>query len=211
MTTFRMLTTYVVLLMFSPLCWAQFDDNFFSSFESSRPYHSTASRSPYNLIIPTMVVHGFSPGTTLSSDMPRKMDANGDTVMTPGVGIEYKGSSHLQFLAAFIKDCYDDPAGTLQIGSYYKINKFMDWAWSLGVYARQTPYSCDVTRYGKSCYVTDGFDFKYMTKLNGYDVDIIPLPFLHFTGLLYKDSNFEVRFKFMGNFLLNEIGLEIPI
>jgi hypothetical protein len=210
MACLRIAIICAVFLLTSPICRAITSENI-SSMSITKANDSYSQKGRFNLVFPSIVLHGIQPDQPVASEMPRKMDANGNTVFTPGIGLEYKGTSGLTMLTAFVKDCYDDPAGTFQVGEYFKIGKQTDLALTLGVYARQTPYSCDVTRYGKNCYVTDSFNFKFMTTVNGYDVDIIPLPFVHFSTRIYKDSNFELKFKFMGNYLLNEFGLEIPI
>ena len=209
MTTLKTATAGLFLFI-SSISFASLED-YNTTSDSIKMAYKPAKSHRFNLLIPSVVVHGFKPDQPLANEMPRKLDANGNSVYTPGIGIEYKGQDNFMFMGAFVKDCYDNPAGTIQVGNFYKLSKNTDWAWSLGLYARQTPYICIGNQEGKQCNITDSFSFKFMTKVNGYDVDIIPLPFLHFTSSLYKDSNLEIKFKFMGNFLLNEIGLEIPI
>jgi hypothetical protein len=94
----------------------------------------------------------------------------------------------------------------------------------VGVYARETPLSCQTTMAtyqtgrgrtqtittGTSCSAMDSYPWKMMTTVNGESVDIIPMPLLHFTTALYKDSDVEIDFKFMGNFVLNEFGFAVP-
>jgi hypothetical protein len=49
-----------------------------------------------------------------------------------------------------------------------------------------------------------------MTTINGESVDIIPLPFLHFSTALLKFREFELDVRVMSNFVLNEFGFSIP-
>ncbi|MNY66946.1 hypothetical protein D3C86_2044470 [compost metagenome] len=49
-----------------------------------------------------------------------------------------------------------------------------------------------------------------MTTINGQNVDIIPMPFLHLTVAVYKSPTAQVDLKLMSNFLLNEVGFGIP-
>lgn len=173
------------------------------------------SPEKWSVILPTFVVHGIKPTQQAYTVMPRKMDEGGTSVVTPGVGIEYKGESGLMFLAAFIKDCYDNPAGTLQIGKLYDLSDRTHFGWSMGVYSRQTPYACDRPSTdpfaaGNSCYELDNYNWKFMGSVNGVNVDIIPMPFLHFSTALYKSRGFQVDLKIMSNVVLNEIGIGIP-
>ncbi|MNL58784.1 hypothetical protein D3C87_1824530 [compost metagenome] len=49
-----------------------------------------------------------------------------------------------------------------------------------------------------------------MTTINGRSVDIMPMPFFHFTTALYKDQDFQLDFKVMSNVILNEFGIAVP-
>ena len=166
-----------------------------------------SEHSSWNLLVPSFVVHGIQP-EGVSDHIQRKVDPNGDVVITPGIGLEYKAANGFMILGAVIRDCYDNLAGTLQIGKKFRISRAADWGLSAGIYARETPLFCD--QYGRDCREEQNVVPKFITYVNGESVDIIPLPFLHFSYTLYQDQDVEIRFKFMGNFALNEFGLEVP-
>ena len=167
-----------------------------------------------SLIIPSVVVHGFAIDKDVAAQMPRKID-NGQTVVTPGVGLEYVSQGGFLVIGGMLKDCYDNLAGLLQVGQRFKLASHTSVGYSLGIYARETPMACrtTTTRSGRkitTCDEFDNYELKWMTQINGEDIDIIPMPFLHFTTALYRDRNVEVDFKVMTNFALNEFGLSIP-
>lgn len=176
--------------------------------------HEAFESQRWSLIIPSFVVHGIQPDQGASADMPRKIDGNGDAVVTPGIGLQYLGSSGFFAIAAGIKDCYDNLAGTFQVGKMYEITDDTSWGISMGVYARQTPMSCDYQpgpRGGSyNCTTLDNYSWKFMGSVNGQPVDIIPMPFLHFTTAIYRGKDFRVDLKVMGNIVLNEFGIAVP-
>ncbi|WP_413294966.1 hypothetical protein ACLSU7_07635 [Bdellovibrio sp. HCB185ZH] len=152
-----------------------------------------------SLVVPGFVVHGVKPSEAASNSMPRKMDGNGSTVITPGFGLEYVDQDGFLLLGAVVKDCYDGLAGTLQAGEMFQISDRTQWGLTFGVYARQTPPR-DI----------DGYRMKFLTSVNGHSVDIIPTPFLHFSTALYKSRDFRIDFKVMSNVVLNEFGFAFP-
>jgi hypothetical protein len=167
-----------------------------------------------SLVIPSVVVHGFAIDKDVAAQMPRKLD-NGQTVATPGVGLEYVSPGGFLALGGILKDCYDNLAGLIQFGQVFHLASHTTVGYSLGLYARETPVMCQTTttRFGRKITTCDEFDnyqLKWMTQVNGEDVDIIPMPFLHFTTAIYRDRNVEVDFKVMSNFALNEFGISIP-
>jgi hypothetical protein len=167
-----------------------------------------------SLVIPSVVVHGFSIDKDVAAQMPRKLDG-GQTVATPGVGLEYVTPGGFLVLGGMLKDCYDNLAGLIQFGQRFGLSGTTSVGYSLGLYARETPMTCKttVTRFGRKITTCDEFDnyqAKWMTRINGSDVDIIPMPFLHFTTAIYKDRDVEIDFKIMSNFALNEFGISIP-
>lgn len=171
------------------------------------------SEEPRNasILIPAFVVHGTQPNQLASNSMPGKIDNNGNMVMTPGVGLEYRGEGGLLIISAVVKDCYNDLAGTFQIGKYWELGKRTQWGLTMGVYARQTPLSCTYDYWGnKNCINLDNYPYKFSATINNQPVDIIPMPFLTFSTALYKDNQFEVDFKVMGNVVLNEVGFAVP-
>src|ERR1019366_8663754 len=85
-----------------------------------------AKSSPVQVILPSLVVHGMQPDPTVAAAMPRRLNPNGDEVATPGIGLEYKSQSGLLLLGAVIKDCFDDLAGTVQVGGNWRINRNSD-------------------------------------------------------------------------------------
>ena len=177
-------------------------------------YKPIAREKRASLLLPSVVVHGFAIDKDVAAQMPRKLD-NGQTVATPGVGLEYVTPGGFLVIGGLLKDCYDNLAGLIQVGQRFKVASATSVGYSLGVYARETPMSCKttLTRFGRQITTCDEFDnyqLKWITKVNGEDVDIIPMPFLHFTTALYRDRDIEVDFKFMSNFALNEFGLSIP-
>jgi hypothetical protein len=167
-----------------------------------------------SLVVPGFVVHGVKPSAAASNSMPRKMDGNGNTVMTPGLGLEYVDSDGMMLLGAVVKDCYDNLAGTLQIGEMFQVSDRTQWGLTFGVYARQTPTSCSTVSNGRQttteCYDIDGYRMKFLTSVNGHSVDIIPTPFLHFSTALFKSRDFRIDFKVMSNIVLNEFGIAVP-
>ncbi|MNK19555.1 hypothetical protein D3C87_377770 [compost metagenome] len=172
------------------------------------------SAEKLSLVIPSFVVHGIKPTREAYTVMPRKMDEGGNTVVTPGLGLEYKMEGGLMLMAAMVKDCYDNLAGTFQIGKLYEIDDRSNFGWSVGVYARQTPFACEVKQTGPytrtDCYQLDSYSWKFMGSVDGQSVDIIPMPFLHFSTALYKSRQFQLDFKIMTNVVLNEVGFGIP-
>jgi hypothetical protein len=180
--------------------------------ENTSRYQFTPSK--ISMIIPSFVVHGIKPGKNAVPEMPRKMSEDGQMVMTPGAGLEYKSETGYLMVGAVIKDCYDNLAGTIQIGHQYEITDRVSWGITMGVYARQTPISCDVVQDGPfqrtECQTLDNFTWKILTTINGQSVDIIPMPFLHFTVAAFKSRDFQVDLKLMSNFILNEVGIGIP-
>ena len=175
---------------------------------------TSSHKQEFSLVLPSFVIHGIQPDTFAASQMPEKLVANGDAVATPGIGFQYKSPQGFLALGAMIKDCYYDLAGTLQLGEYYPVNRDSEWGWTLGVYSRQTPMVCSgpgSTIGNGGCKMIDDYNWKWMTMVNGQSVDVIPMPFLHYSAVLYKDQDLETNLKLMGNFALNEIGLVIPL
>lgn len=164
-------------------------------------------RSSWSLLIPSFVVHGIQP-QGVSEHIERKVDANGDVVITPGLGLEYRAANGFMILGAMIRDCYDNLAGAIQLGKAFRITRAAEWGISAGLYMRESPIFCDES--GRDCQEEENVVPKFVTYVNGEPVDVIPLPFLHFSYTLYEDPDLKVRFKFMGNFALNEFGLEVP-
>ena len=170
--------------------------------------------SQWSLVVPSFVIHGIAPTAEASLEMPRRIDKGGNSVITPGLGIKYEGSSGQMFVAGIVKDCYDHLAGALQYGFYSQLTNESRWGLTFGIYARETPVSCETTRVGNfqttECHDMDKYDFKFQTLINGTVVDIIPMPFLHYSTLLYKDSDLAINFKLMSNFFLNEFAIAVP-
>lgn len=167
-----------------------------------------------SLIIPSMVIHGLTPGREAQAAMPRKQDDGGRMVQTPGIGLEYKGKDGFLLLGAAIKDCFDNLAGALQVGESFEISDRSSWGFTFGVYMRETPIACKTAyNYGLAeqyCYSIDNYAAKFVTRINGRSVDIMPMPFFHFTTALYKSASFRLDFKVMSNFVLNEFGIAVP-
>jgi hypothetical protein len=196
------------------------------------PSESIGSR--VSVVMPSFVIHGIQPYSDAVNYMPRKLDPTGTSVATPGVGLAYEGHNGLLLLGALVKDCYDGLAGTLQVGQVFSFGRTTKLGYSMGVYMRETPMSCTTsstgsasmaatdprrpgssglipfTRTQTTCTTLDGFDWKFMTTINGESVDIIPLPFLHFSTALLKFREFELDVRVMSNFVLNEFGFSIP-
>ena len=183
-----------------------------STMSYSGPDYYPNKTSRVQFVLPAFVVHGFQPDPSVAAAMPRKIIANGDEVVTPGAGLEYKNPNGLLVVGAVLKDCFDDLAATFQIGGNWRINHDSDWGLTAGVYVRQTPLVCppNVTN-PNNCYSVDGLTFKYVTYISGQSVDIIPLPFLHYSYNLYRSREMQINLKVMANFFLNEVGIEIPL
>lgn len=186
-------------------------------------------KSGFSLVIPSVVYHGIKPDPSVSSEMNRKLDGDGRAVITPGLGLSYEGGDGgLLALFAGFKDCYDNLAGTLQLGQAFKVSASTSWGYTLGLYVRETPMSCEtITSYqsinggpgrptqmqtvtGQQCSSFDNYPWKSVILVNGESVDIIPMPFLHFSTALYKDHDFQIDLKIMTNYVLNEVGIGIP-
>jgi hypothetical protein len=163
--------------------------------------------SHYRLLIPSMVLHGLQPNASTVAAMPRRLDRSANFVATPGFGIEYHSDENLVLVLAMVKDCFDNLAGTLQIGQTFYYSRKSFWSWSFGFYARQSPTICDKD----GCSDIGGYPLTFKTNFNGFDVDVLPVPFLHYTRELYKDQHFQLNLKLMANFIFNEIGFEVPL
>jgi hypothetical protein len=172
------------------------------------------SDETFSLIIPSMVIHGIAPSQNAVAAMPRKQDGDGRMVQTPGFGLEYTAKDGFMLMGAAIKDCFDNLAGALQIGENFPISDRTSLGLTFGVYMRETPVGCDTAyNYGvaeQHCYQLDNYSAKFMTRINGRLVDIMPMPFFHFTTALYKSQDFQLDFKVMSNVILNEFGIAVP-
>ncbi|AFY00482.1 hypothetical protein [Bdellovibrio bacteriovorus] len=209
----KLLVSLVTLLIVNPTL-ASTDRMEWGTGSSSFKMPKVKDREKLSLLLPSFVVHGIKPTMTASVEMPRKLDGNGAAVITPGVGLEYQTASGVTFLAAMVKDCYDNLAGTFQIGRNYELSDRVSAGWSMGVYARQTPMACEETTFGpysyRECYELDSYKWKFMGSVNGHSVDVIPMPFAHLTAALYKSRDMQVDLKIMSNVFLNEVGIGIP-
>jgi hypothetical protein len=177
-------------------------------------YRPAFHEKRYSFVIPSIVVHGFAIDKDVAAQMPNRLD-NGQTVVTPGVGLEYVSAGGFLMLGGVLKDCYDDLAGLIQIGQQFRLGSRTSIGYSIGIYARETPIACTTTfnRRGRATTTCDEFDsynLKWTTQVNNEPVDIIPMPFLHFTTALYKGNDFELDFKILSNFALNEFGFSVP-
>jgi hypothetical protein len=211
--------------MTSAQAWAAGSQDPFSDFSFgpslAMPAPTSSRQSSYpqgqlSLLIPSFVVHGIQPADDTPNHMPRKLTNNGDMVATPGFGLEFKGDDGDLFLAAVIKDCYNNLAGTFQYGKYFKITRDIDWGFTFGLYARETPIACETTSAAPGftathCHAMDSYSWKFLAHFNNEAVDIIPLPFLNFSVNLYRDKDTQIDLKLMGNFILNEVGVSILI
>jgi hypothetical protein len=172
------------------------------------------SEETISLIIPSMVIHGIAPSKNAIAAMPRKQDGDGRMVQTPGFGLEYKAKDGFMLLGAAVKDCFDNLAGALQIGESFSISDRSSWGLTFGVYMRETPIACETAyNYGSAeqyCYQLDNYSAKFMTRINGHLVDIMPMPFFHFRTALFKSPEFQIDFKLMSNVILNEFGIAVP-
>ena len=134
--------------------------------------------------------------------------------MTPGFGFKYEGREGDLFVAGLVKDCYDHLAGTLQYGFYRKYSNFTRWGLTFGVYVRETPLACSTSQFGldqiTECHPMDQYDLKFNALVNGEGIDIIPMPFFHYSTALYKDKDLQINFKVMTNLVLNEFGIAVP-
>lgn len=176
---------------------------------------SVKGPSHFSLVIPSVAVHGFAISKDVGDQMPRKLD-NGQTVATPGVGLQYVSNGGLLLLSGMFKDCYDNFAGTFQIGQQFNLGTRTTFGYSAGLYVRETPIECQtkMDRSGRkttSCEEFDQYQLKWMTSINHEWIDLIPMPFLHFSTALYKDRDVEVDLKIMTNFALSEFGIAIPL
>jgi len=178
---------------------------------SSREIQQSFNRTQWSLILPAVAIHGVQPNSEVASAMPRRLGESGDAVVTPGFGFEYKNKEGLLFLGAVVKDCFNNFAGTIQMGQVNRLSSEFLWGWSLGFYARQTPYVCEVGVNGKKdCYPVSDFPLKVSARLGGTPVEIMPMPFLHFSYRMISTEDLDLDLKVMGNFFINEVGVEIP-
>jgi len=167
-----------------------------------------------SLVIPSFVIHGIQPADGTSTYMPRKVVSNGDVVVTPGFGLEYKADNGFLILGAIMKDCYNNLAGTFQLGESFRITKSTDWGLTFGVYARETPMACQTYSDSPgtmttSCHAMDSYNWKFLATVNNESVDIIPMPFLHLSTNIYKSRDLQIDLKLVGNFVLNEVGISV--
>lgn len=194
---------------------------------------SQLNKSRLNYIFPVVVMHGEAPTGDVNELMPRRVDDGARFVLTPGLGIEYEGERSLDFVLAIVKDCYDDYAGTIQIGQYFKLGSRTKFGYTAGLYIRETPITCYTTSatyndYSPSasrpsnmnrppssgvntftttqCVFNDNLPLRYTFETSGSYVDVIPSPFLNFSTIIYK-SDFEITLKLMTNYYLNELGI----
>jgi hypothetical protein len=163
--------------------------------------------SHYRLLLPSVVLHGLQPNSSTVAAMPRRIDRSANFVVTPGIGLEYQSDERVLLLLALVKDCFDNLAGTLQIGQSFYQTKNSNWAWSFGFYARQSPSICDQ----QGCSDIGGYPLTMKMQFNGYGIDVLPVPFLHYSREIYKDRGFQLNLKLMANFIFNEIGFEVPL
>ena len=233
-----------ILLLFSFLSLPQgalAEEDLFKIFEKRKPAQvSTAevnessavkADSTWSFLLPAFVVHGVAPANGVSSQMPRKIDSTGRSVATPGFGFEYQGSESLDVVTAFVKDCYDNYAGTIQVGQYFKWRKTSQFGYTVGLYIRETPISCLTqtvttmaggggtggshspphinTFSSTSCAFQDNLPWRYTFKPGKSYMDIIPSPFVNFSTQIYHGS-FDVNLKIISNLYLNEFGIAIP-
>ncbi len=98
----------------------------------------------FSVVIPSVVYHGFAIDKDVADQMPRKLDG-GQTVVTPGVGLEYVSRGGFMMLGGVLKDCYDNLAGMIQVGQQFKVLSHTAVGYSLGIYARETPIACSTT------------------------------------------------------------------
>jgi hypothetical protein len=173
-----------------------------------------SKKSQWSLVVPSFVIHGIKPTQEASDSMPRRLDKSGTGVITPGLGFKYEGEDGQMFVTGVVKDCYDNFAGALQYGFYSQLNQRTRWGLTFGVYMRETPLTCQTTQMGTfqttECQEVDEFGIKLQTNVNGVLVDIIPMPFFHFSTALYKDPDLEINFKMMSNLVLNEFAIAVP-
>lgn len=186
-----------------------------STIKIPREENYEAHRSGVSLLIPSFVIHGIKPINGAEEDMPRKMDPSGTTVLTPGIGLEYRALDGGMIMAAIFKDCYNGLAGALQMGQYYRINRDAEWGFSLGLYMRETPLTCETRmdpfgEFVEECQSLDGLDWGMKTHINNVQVDILPMPFLHFSYDVIRTREFQMQFRVMSNVALNEFGISIP-
>lgn len=181
----------------------------------------------WSVLLPAFVIHGEDPLGGVAQNMPRRVDPSARMVVTPGLGIEYQGLSSFDALAAYIRDCYDDPAGTVQIGQHFHWGPAIDFGYTVGLYVRQTPISCLISTVTQTsggsrgvprhtntfsytqCQFEDNFPWRYTFKWGDHYVDFIPTPFLNFSARLYHGL-FDLQVKFISNYYLNEFGVQIP-
>ena len=179
------------------------------------------------VIIPAFVVHGIDPSGGANQYMPRRMTADGRFVSTPGLGLEFQGHRGFEMALAFVKDCYDNPAGAIQVGQHWRVGTGWDVGYSFGLYVRKTPILCmtskvTTTMQGRRgqptrtntltstrCAFQDNLPLRYTTRAGGGYMDIIPTPFLHASARVYHGA-FDIYVKAISNFYLNEFGLSIP-
>lgn len=118
-----------------------------------------------SLVVPSFVIHGVKPSQTASTYMPRKMDGNGSAVITPGFGLEYVSPDGLMLLGAVVKDCYDNLAGTLQVGEMFQVSDRTQWGLTFGVYSRQTPQSCSTSSDTRGATTTEYSALRFRFKI----------------------------------------------
>ncbi len=203
---------FLFTFLYSPYLWAAATSTTKYKLPSETTYQHT---SGWSVLVPTFVIHGIKPVGGAEEDMPRKMDPEGNTVLTPGLGVEYTALDGFMVMGAMFKDCYNGLAGAIQAGQFFRIDRDMKWGFSAGIYARQTPLNCQTTTGFngepiEECQSIDGLNWGATPTIGGYTVDILPMPFLHFSYALLNTRDLQVHLRLMSNIVLNEFGLSIP-
>jgi hypothetical protein len=200
---------------------------------------ATTEYKRWFILIPAFVVHGLDPTGGANRYMPRRLVPSGRSVATPGIGAEFQGRSSFEAAVAFVKDCYDNPAGTLQIGQHFRLREVWDLGYSIGLYIRKTPIACYTstvtttttsaptppginlgggrraqpsrtnTLTSTQCAFQDNLPFRYTTRVGAGYMDVIPTPFLHASVRLYHGP-FDLHVMAISNFYLNEFLLSVP-
>lgn len=202
------------------------------------PKQVAAKTSQWSVVLPAFVVHGLTPSKTIAEYMPRKMDKNGQSVATPGIGIEYQSEGTFNFITALVKDCYDNYAGTILFGQNWDLSEKFQIGYLAGLYIRETPITCytvssltssalpNIGGIGlggsngrpsnsnaisySACQFSDNLPIRYTISNNGSYIDIIPSPFIKLSYQIVDTNSFKLNLALLSNFYLNEFALTIP-
>ena len=142
---------------------------------------STAYADSLEIHLQGLTIHGFQNTGDVSKRMPRKIDDNGQAVLTPGFAIAWNKNDWI-FSQSFVKDCYDNFASSTLFGRQWNTKiPNLTLQFLGGVYIRERPLLC----IEGVCFEAVDIPWKIRSTLGNNDIDIIPMAF---GGINYRQS-----------------------